>query len=163
VKVVLDAYPVRSIRDIGISPGLFARGPWGAMLVSVENEPLTLDDIEHRILRPIWRDPRVHYAVNCASLGCPNLTERAFTAATREALLERGARLYANDPRGARVVGDRLIVSSLYAWFAEDFGGEDEAVIGHLMRYAEPARAARLAFFRRIDDFAYDWSLNDAS
>ena len=72
VDVVLDHYPVESILDIGISPGLFASGPWGKKLVAVEGEALSLDDIEHRILRPIWRDPRIHYAVNCASIGCPN-------------------------------------------------------------------------------------------
>jgi hypothetical protein len=69
VQVVLDHYPVASIRDIDISPGLFADGPWGRKLATVEGEPLSLDDVEHRILRPIWRDPRIHYAVNCASIG----------------------------------------------------------------------------------------------
>ncbi len=73
VKVVLDHYPVDSIRDIDISPGLFADGPWDRKLVEIEGEDVSLNDIEHRILRPIWRDPRIHYAVNCASIGCPDL------------------------------------------------------------------------------------------
>ena len=73
VDLVVTRFPVKSIRDINISPGLLARGPWGAKLVSVEGERLSLHDIEHRILRPIWKDNRVHYALNCASLGCPNL------------------------------------------------------------------------------------------
>ncbi|MEE8270937.1 MAG: DUF547 domain-containing protein, partial [Alphaproteobacteria bacterium] len=73
VRVVLDHYPVDSIRDIDISSGLFADGPWGRDLIEVDGTALTLDDIEHRILRPLWRDPRIHYAVSCASLGCPNL------------------------------------------------------------------------------------------
>ena len=73
VQVILDHYPVESIRDIDISPGLFADGPWGKKLVTIEGEAVSLDDIEHRILRPIWKDPRIHYAVNCASIGCPNL------------------------------------------------------------------------------------------
>ena len=71
--MVLEHYPVKSIRDIDISPGFFASGPWGAKLATVEGEKISLDEIEHRILRPIWKDPRIHYAVNCASLGCPNL------------------------------------------------------------------------------------------
>ncbi len=71
VKVVLDHYPVEIIRDIDISPGLFADGPWGKKLVTVEGEALSLDDIEHRILRPIWKDPRLHYVLNCAALGVP--------------------------------------------------------------------------------------------
>ena len=63
VKVVLAAYPVKSIRDIAISPGLFARGPWGKKLIEIDGETVSLNDIEHRILRPIWRDPRLHYAL----------------------------------------------------------------------------------------------------
>lgn len=76
VKVVLDHYPVASIMQIGISPGLFSFGPWGRKLITIEGEPLSLDDIEHRILRPIWRDPRIHYAVNCAALGCRTCSPR---------------------------------------------------------------------------------------
>ncbi len=72
VRVVLDAYPVASIKDIheGLIPGA---GPWGDVHAMVAGEPLTLDNIEHDILRPIWQDNRIHYAVNCASMGCPNL------------------------------------------------------------------------------------------
>ena len=66
VDVVLEHYPVDSIRDISISPGFFVTGPWKKKLIRVEDEELSLDDIEHRILRPIWQDPRIHYAVNCA-------------------------------------------------------------------------------------------------
>ena len=91
VQVVLDHYPVSSIRDLSISPGLFSFGPWGKKLIAVEGEALSLDDIEHRILRPIWRDPRIHYAVNCAALGCPprptprgcSTRRRAITSTTR--------------------------------------------------------------------------------
>lgn len=163
VKVVLDHYPVGSIRDIDISPGLFADGPWGAKLVTVEGVALSLDDIEHRILRPIWKDPRLHYALNCASLGCPNLMPQAFTAANTERLLETAARAYVNHPRGARVVEGRLTVSSLYRWYAEDFGGSDAGVIAHLRRYARGPLARALAGVRQISGDGYDWSLNDAA
>src|SRR5688572_7580705 len=71
VDVVLAHYPVDSILKIDISPGLFAKGPWKKKLLQVDGEAVSLDDIEHRILRPIWKDPRTHYAVNCASIGCP--------------------------------------------------------------------------------------------
>ena len=162
VKVVLEAYPVASIRDIRISPGLFASGPWGKKLVRIEDEPLSLDDIEHRILRPVWRDPRIHYAVNCASLGCPNLPREAFTAANTERLLAEGARAYVNHPRGARVENGRLTVSSIYVWFREDFGGSDAGVIAHLRAYAAPPLAAALAGVTRIAGDTYDWSLNEA-
>ena len=100
LKVVADHYPVATIRDIDISPGLFADGPWGKKLFEVEGVPVSLDDIEHRILRPLWKDARIHYAVNCAAIGCPNLRRDAFTAANAEALLDRVARDYVNHPRG---------------------------------------------------------------
>lgn len=162
VKVVLDHQPVASIRDIDISPGLFADGPWKRKLVTVEGEALSLDDMEHRILRPIWRDPRIHYAVNCASIGCPNLQPHAFTAANAERLMEDGARDYVNHPRGASLTGGRLTVSKIYEWFKVDFGDTDAGVIQHLRRYAAPPLAEGLADVTRIADTVYDWSLNDA-
>src|SRR5918995_6998377 len=131
VDIVLSRYPVESIRDIGISPGLFSRGPWDAKLVTIEGETLSLNDIEHRILRPVWQDARVHYAVNCASLGCPNLQPAAFTAENTENLLERGAKEYVNHPRGVAVMNRKLRVSSIYVWFREDFGGNADDLMEH--------------------------------
>lgn len=162
VKIILDHYPVNSIRDINISSGLFSVGPWGRKLVSVEGESISLDDIEHRILRPIWGDPRLHYAVNCASIGCPNLAAEPYTAANAERLLDEGAFAYVNHPRGVRLVRRGLMVSSIYAWFKDDFGGHDAGVITHLRRYALPGLAAKLATATGIVDHAYDWTLNDA-
>ena len=162
IRTVLSRYPVDSIRDIGISPGFFTRGPLGARLIRIEGEEISLDDIEHRILRPIWRDPRIHYAVNCASLGCPDLPPAAFTAGNTEALLEAGARAYVNHPRGAEVKDGGLTVSSIYDWFKEDFGGTDAGVIAHLRQYADGALTDALAGITRISDDRYDWALNDA-
>ena len=163
VKTVLDAYPVRSIRDVTLTHGLFADGPWDAKLISVEGEAVTLNDIEHRILRPIWRDPRVHYAVNCASISCPNLAPEAFTQANTEASLDAAAHAYINHPRGVEADPRRggLVVSKIYTWFAEDFGGE-AGVIPHLLRYAEPELAARIRAAPKLVDDRYDWTLNDA-
>ncbi|MBI1208494.1 MAG: DUF547 domain-containing protein [Azospirillum sp.] len=161
VKLVLDHYPVRSIRDIDISPGWFAVGPWGAQLATVDGEALSLDDIEHRILRPIWSDPRIHYAVNCASLGCPNLAAEVYDGATLERQLDRGAHDYVNHPRGAALTDGGLVVSSLYRWYRDDFGGDD-GVIAHLRRWASPAFGQRLAGIAEIADHHYDWSLNQA-
>lgn len=164
VDVVLEHYPVESIRDISISPGLFSVGPWGKKLVTVEGQEISLDDIEHRILRPIWKDPRIHYAVNCASIGCPKLMPRAFTAANTEELLEQGARDFVNSERGARIDSEgRLIASSIYDWFQEDFGGSEAGVIAHLKRYAKPALAAELDGLEQVYGYEYDWSLNDAA
>lgn len=162
VKVILDHYPVKSIRDIKISPGLFAAGPWGKKLIKVEGEEIALDDIEHRILRPIWRDPRVHYAVNCASIGCPNLARDAYTPANMNKLLDDGAKAYVNHPRGLRVDGNKVITSSIYDWFQEDFGGNAAGVFAHMKKYAGPELAQRLASATRIDSHDYDWGLNEA-
>jgi hypothetical protein len=141
VKVVLDHYPVKSIRDIDISPGIFSDGPWEAKLLIIQGRKVSLDDIEHRILRPLWKDNRVHYAVNCASLGCPNLQPDAYTAENTEALLEKGTREYENHARGARLGGDRLRLSSIYDWFQADFGASEEGVLRHLTSMRSPWQA----------------------
>lgn len=161
-RIVLDHYPIKSIRDISLGPGVFDFGPWSAKAVQVEGERLSLDDIEHGILRPIWRDPRLHYALNCAALSCPSLQPVAFTAANTDQLLEAAARAYVNDPRGVRIANGRLVVSSIYNWYRADFGPDEAAVMAHLRHYAAPALAARLARFRAPDDYAYDWRLIDA-
>lgn len=163
VKVVLDHYPVSSIRDIDISPGLFSVGPWDKKLVAIEGEKLSLNDIEHRILRPIWKDPRIHYAVNCASIGCPNLAPSAFTAETSESLLEKGARDYVNHPRGVEIVNGKPVASKIYDWFKPDFGKNDEELLAHLRRYAEPRLREKLIGFSHLSGYRYDWALNDVA
>lgn len=162
VSVILAHYPVDSIRDIDISPGWFSDGPWGSKMFQIEGQQISLDDIEHRILRPIWRDPRLHYALNCAALGCPNLQPLAFTAANAESLLKQGARDYVNHPRGVRLSDGRLRVSSIYHWFKQDFGATDDAVIRHLKQYANPTLHSQLEAVLSIDGHDYDWSLNAA-
>lgn len=162
VKVVLDHYPVDSIKDIDISPGIFADGPWAKKLVEVEGEPVSLDDIEHRILRPIWKDPRIHYVVNCGAVGCPHLRTRAFTADNWDEAFTQAAAEFINHPRGVTVKGDSLVVSSIYDWYGVDFGDTDAAIIDHLKAFAEPALREKLQRFTRIDDDQYDWALNEA-
>ena len=158
VDLVLRHYPVTTIRRI--KGGLFNLGPWDEEILTINDQRLSLDDVEHRILRPIWGDPRIHYAVNCASIGCPDLAPAPWTSAGMEAALDAAARRYVNHPRGARVENGRLIVSSIYRWFREDFGGTEAGVIAHLKRYAAPALAARLAGVEELDGHNYDWTLN---
>jgi hypothetical protein len=160
VKVVTDAYPVKSIRQIheGWIP---LTGPWGDVHAKVAGQELTLDDIEHGILRPIWRDERIHYAVNCASIGCPNLATEAYTAANMEDLLEQGAREYVNHPRGVDVVDeDFIVLSNIYDWWILDFGDSEAGVLAHLVKYADDALAAQLEGFAGAIDYGYDWDLN---
>jgi len=162
VKFVLDHYPIPSIKDTAGLMKLFTATPWSRKLIAVEGEELSLDDIEHRILRPGWRDLRIHYALNCASLGCPNLQPMAYTAANTDMLLEKGARSYINHPRGVSVENGELKVSSIYVWYKADFGGTDAGVISHIKRYAEPSLVAALGSIDHIARHDYDWSLNEA-
>ena len=159
VEIILQHYPVDSIREISFS--LFTSGPWREKLIRVEDEELSLDDIEHRILRPIWKDPRIHYAVNCAAIGCPNLQSNAFSAGNTDAMLDRAAREFINHPRGVSVSYGELRVSGIYDWFEEDFGGDDAGVIAHLKQYADTKLQASLAGKKRIGQYHYDWTIND--
>lgn len=165
LKTVLEHYPIASIHGIDLPGDIVSDGPWKAKLVTVEGQELSLDEIEHRILRPIWRDARVHYAVNCAALGCPNLRERAWRAETLNADLDAAARAYINHPRGVHVRTEagrpHLIISKIYDWFAEDFGRSEASVLTHLRTYGEGETAAILAEINHIHDTTYDWSLND--
>ncbi len=161
VHVVLSEYPVDSIKEIheGVVPNT---GPWQDPHARVNGQDLSLDDIEHGILRPLWRDKRIHYAVNCAAYGCPHLLATAFTAANTESLLEQGARDYVNNARGVDFVDDDFIViSSIYDWYAEDFGNTEESVVAHLVDYADEDLAARLEGFEGSIDYEYEWSLNE--
>ena len=166
VKVVLDHYPVKSIRDIRLGGGLtaaFFGGPWDAKLLRIEDQMVSLNDIEHRILRPLWNDPRLHYVVNCASTSCPALPRQPLTAATADEIMNRAANAYVNGAYGVRRQGADIWISSIYRWFREDFGGTDATVLAHLARYATGDLAATLSRGPRIVNDFYDWSLNDAS
>ena len=162
IKVVLEHYPVASIRDIKTSPGFFQIGPWGKKLIEVDGREISLDDIEHRIVRPIWKDPKIHYALNCAAVGCPNLAPVAYTGATVDDRLIDGAIAFINSPRGVKITDNRVTVSRIYDWFHADFGGTDDAVLKHILRYAKQDLLVLLRTIGEIHDVAYDWRLNDA-
>jgi len=131
-------------------------------LLSVEGEELSLNDIEHRILRPIWQDPRIHYALNCASLGCPNLLPQAFTELNTESLLEQGARDYINHPRGVNIQGKNLILSKIYEWYQADFGGNEEGLLLHLKQYSKNNLLRSLHADDLEIEYQYNWLLNAA-
>lgn len=153
IKIILDHYPVKSIRDINIS-GIFSTGPWGAKVVTVMNQELSLDDIEHKIIRPLWKDPRTHYALNCASVSCPNLHDHAYEGDSIDAVLNEAAIQYINNPRGIRIDDKKIIVSEIYKWYEDDF---PPSLIDYLKSYANPKLKSLLT---KIDDYSYDWSLN---
>lgn len=160
VKLILDHYPVSSI--LKIRGRLFAIGPWDREAATIEGAPLSFNDIEHRILRAYFGDNRVHYALNCASVGCPDLKASPWTGASLDADLDAAARRYVNSARGVAVEGGAIVASNIYQWFAGDFGADAAARIKHLERYADPARARALASMGKISRYRYDWSLNEA-
>lgn len=156
VKHIIGRYPIKSIRSG------YVVGPWKKVKTVVDGEAISLNDIEHEVLREDFDDPRVHYAVNCASYGCPNLRPDAWVAETLDENLSDAARQYINHPRGVsiRSLGG-LQVSEIYKWFKEDFGGDEAGIIEHLLEYAEPALAKQIKDNADIKKYQYDWSLND--
>jgi hypothetical protein len=159
IEIILKKYPVGSIRDI--SSGWFSFGPWDLMLVTVKGQKLSLNNIEHGILRKFWKDSRVHYALNCASMGCPDLAATPYSSRSLDAALNKAARAFVNHPRGVSLLNGRLILSSIYDWYRNDFdGGSDKAVIASIRKYAEPQLSALLLKASRIDGYQYDWRLN---
>ncbi len=155
VKLILDHYPTDSIRDIS--------APWKTPVATVNGVELTLNDIEHGIIRPVFKDPRIHYGVNCAALGCPNLRGEAYEGASVYTALDEQARKFINHPRGVRIDDDKLIVSKIFGWFREDFGDTEENILDHIRQFADAPLLRVLEGRTDIDRYKYDWTLNDAA
>lgn len=169
VELILTKHPdLQSIKDLGS----FVQSAWKKKFFTLLGEARHLDWIEHEQLRPRYAEPRVHAAVNCASIGCPALRDEAFTAAKLEAQLEDGMRRFMGDRTRNRVKGGQVEVSSIFKWFKEDFekghGGFNK-VEDVFAAYAEqlsdqPAeRAALRAKTLGVGFLDYDWSLNDTA
>lgn len=162
VQLVVENYPTSSIRKLG--KALFSFGPWDDQLVSVKGERLSLNDIEHNIIRPIFKDKRIHYAVNCASLGCPNLSAVAFDGSRLDQQLNGAACEFISHPRAVSFDGNKLKLSSIYKWYLDDFGDDVKALIPHLLECVDEETRIRLEKFeptRRNVKYHYDWKLND--
>jgi hypothetical protein len=163
VRQVLDNYPLASIRQIKRPEAGLSGSAWERPLVEIDGVPLSLDDIEKRIMQPIWNDSRLYYAITCAAIGCPNLQPIPFSGEDLERQLSDAAMAYVNDPRCISIEDGELHVSSLYRWHFKAFGGSDQAIIRHLMAYAEPRLAMSLQKFDRLSGDHFDWRLNDAA
>jgi hypothetical protein len=160
LDVILDRYPVSSIKKINLGGGgIFGSGPWSAKLMTVEAQEISLDDIEHRILLAVFKDPMTHYALNCASYSCPNLATRAFTGKNTAALMRENAVAYVNHPRGVTVADGSITASKIYSWYAGDFGGKRQ-LKPHWLKFAQPAKGEQISAAQGIT-FDYDWRLND--
>lgn len=158
MDVVVKHQPIASIRDAGS----LLRPVWKRPAGRVGGREVTLDQVEHEILRPIG-DPRVHMAIVCASTSCPSLAREPFEAARLDAQLDAASARFVSDPRkGARVESGAVRVSPIFRWFEADFAGAG-GILGFVRRHASPElRAAldALAPAPPIEVFDYDWSLN---
>jgi hypothetical protein len=159
VKFVLveNRNNLRSIRQI--RSGFLTPGPWQREALQINFQQLSLDDIQHGILRPIWQDNRVHYALSSASLGSPNLLKTAFTGANVESLLEKATSDFVAHPRAVQISNGRLVLSEIYDLYAGDFGTNFRTLKEHIKKYALPEMSARLDIFNRAQ-YAHDWDLN---
>ena len=158
VAVIVDNYPLLSITDIDGKVGSF--GPWDNEAVELNGIALSLNDIEHRIIRPLYNDYRIHFAVNCASIGCPNLAAEAFTSDNMEELLDSSAAEYVGHPRGVTADGNQLLLSSLFEWYGSDFGANQAQILETLSQHADPQTKEAMINFSGDPDYYYDWSLN---
>jgi len=168
VELILTAYPdVASIKDLGS----LLRSPWKKKFIPLLGETRSLDDIEHTLIREAGRyaEPRIHFAVNCASIGCPALRPEAFLGDRLDAQLEDAARSFLSDRTRNRVEGNALKVSSIFKWYRGDFekgwhGADNLAVFFVLYRQPldlDDAAVSRLkAGKMEIDFLDYDWRLN---
>ncbi len=159
VRVDVDAYAVESILQIhsGATPDT---GSWKDIRATVAGVPVTLDNIEHDILSPIWQDNRIHYGVNCASLGCPNLASEASAAAILESLLDQCAKEFVNHLRAVELLNEAFrATSSLHSWYIEDFGNSEAGALAHLQKYAEEDLAEQLKAFDGSLDHEFDWRI----
>ena len=159
IKLILGAYPgIKSIKDLG---NIF-KSPWEKEIVRINGRVLTLDDIEHEILRPQFNDPRVHFAVNCASKSCPPLISEPYRGSTLNRQLDNAAQAFINDPKSNYLKGNELYVSRIFKWFAEDFNDDP---VGFFLKYAEGDFKKELLAQKdtvKIVYLSYDWSLNGA-
>ena len=156
LELVLAHYPVESIKDIGG----FLRSPWKREVVRVAGRALTLNDIENEIIRPRFKDARIHFALNCAAGGCPPLAAEAYRGELLDAQLERACQGALNDERWVALRGQQLILTKIFEWYRSDFDEDAGSVVAFVGRYHEGVADAAASGKLDIKFSDYDWSLN---
>lgn len=170
LKLILDHYPVQSINDLAKGDV----GPWDQPLIPMpafhpegKDRDLTLNDVEQRILRPVFKDARVHAAVNCASKGCPPLRAEAFEGARLDKQLDEQMRAFVGDRSRNRFdkANKKLVLNSIFEWYADDFADKKRGTTraDFLMRFAPESAGPDLTWIKsaKVTFDNYDWSLND--
>jgi len=158
IKLILSAYPdIKSIWDLG---SRFFNKPFDKEIVSIEGKTISLDDLEHGIIRPRFKEPRVHFAVNCASKSCPPIISEPYEGNTLDQQLTAVTRAFLNNPEKNYLDGKKLYASKIFKWFKEDF---DDDVVGFFIKFVDEELKEKLAANRdkiKVKYLDYDWSLN---
>lgn len=157
IKLILSGYPgIRSIKDLGS----FYQSPWKKKIVRLDGDIVSLDHIEHDILRPRFKDARVHFAINCAAFSCPPLSSEPYIGSRLEQHLDDSTRKFINNPKSNYIKGMTLHVSKIFKWFKADFNDD---IIGFIIKYATGDFKNELENKKnvlKIKYLPYDWSLN---
>jgi hypothetical protein len=157
IKLILSAYPdIKSIKDLG---SLF-KSPWKKKIVRIDGDVISLDNIENDILRSHFKDPRIHFALNCASKSCPPLRSEPYQGQVLDQQLTEMTEAFINDPERNRLEGNTLYVSSIFKWYSEDF---NDNIVDFFIKYAKGELREALREHAReikVEYLAYDWSLN---
>ena len=157
IKLILSGYPdVTSIKDLGS----LLKSPWKKKIVRIAGEVISLDHVEHEILRPRYKDSRVHFAINCAAKSCPPLRPEPFSGDILDQQLDDSTRSFINNPKNYRLEDNELYISRIFKWFSEDFN--DDAY-GFFLKYATGDLAKELEAKSGqivVKYLHYDWSLN---
>ncbi len=152
VKLIVDHYPVESIKDIknGIP---FVNTVWDIKFINIEGATYDLNNIEHGIIRPKFDEPRIHMAVNCASISCPKLQDRAYTAAKLDEQLDEASREFINDEDKNKITPEKAQLSKIFSWY----GGDFKSVRNFVNKYSD----VKINKNTKIEYQEYDWGLND--
>jgi hypothetical protein len=151
IKIILNNYPLKSIRDIKID----GKTAWKIPFVKVGQKRYTLDQIEHKILRKKFNDPRIHVGINCASVSCPRLWNFAFTEDNIASSLDNLMKEFINNTTRNKISKNNLEISEIFNWFSKDFM-KNGTIINYLNTYA----AIKISEKASIKYLTYDWSLN---
>ena len=160
--VILENYPVRSIRELGFGNGEAKEGPWAAKRFSTATGGVSLNDIRQQIVRQQLADPMLHYGLACGAVGCPGLRPAPYLAASVDEALQDQAARFLGQPSGFKLSSSGLTASSIFRWYAEDFGRSEGAVLAHLRQVGGNEVSQAVNTMRAIKRYRFDWRLNEA-
>ncbi len=158
IDLILEYYPIKSIKDIGSNIQIpFVNTPWDIKLIEINGKKYDLNNVEHNILRKIFDEPRIHFAINCASISCPRLRREAYTGERLERQLQEQTVEFLTDPSRNEISSDKAEISKIFQWFGGDFKKEST-----LAQFLDTYVPAALSEQTDISFKDYDWSLNEA-